>query len=85
MPTLEIAYLPFSPAILEDRILDDPDFEPDLNLTVWQGERLVGLACGAPPSEELQTAGGVKLFAVASEMRRQGIATRMFDHISRIG
>ena len=41
----------------------------------------MGLACGAPPSEELQTAGGVKLFAVASEMRRQGIATRLFDHI----
>ena len=78
---LEIAYLPFSPAILQERILDDPDFDPDLNPTVWQGERLVGLACGAPPSEELQTAGGVKLFAVASEMRRQGIATRLFDHI----
>ena len=78
---LEIAYLPFSPAILQERILDDPDFDPDLNPTVWQGERLVGLACGAPPSEELQTAGGVKLFAVAGDMRRQGIATRLFDHI----
>ena len=78
---LEIAYLPFSPAILQERILDDPDFDPDLNPTVWQGERLVGLGCGAPPSEELQTAGGVKLFAVASEMRRRGIATRIFDHI----
>ena len=77
---LEIAYLPFSPAILQERILDDPDFDPDLNPTVWQGERLVGLACGAPPSEELQTAGGVKLFAVAGDMRRQGIATRLFDH-----
>ncbi len=77
----EIAHLPFSPAVLKDRILDDPDFDPDLNPTVWQGQRLVGLACGAPPSEELQTAGGVKLFAVASDMRRQGIATRLFDHI----
>ena len=77
----EIAHLPFSEAILKDRILDDPDFDPELNPTVWQGERLVGLACGAPPSEELQTAGGVKLFAVASDLRRQGIATRLFDHI----
>ena len=77
----EIAYLPFSEAILKDRILDDPDFDPDLNPTVWQGDRLVGLACGAPPSEELETAGGVKLFAVASDMRRQGISTRLFDHI----
>ena len=77
----EIAHLPFSEAILQDRVLDDPDFDPDLNPTVWQGERLVGLACGAPSSEELQTAGGVKLFAVARDMRRQGIATRLFDHI----
>ena len=73
--------MPFSEAILQDRILDDPDFDPDLNPTVWQGERLVAMACGAPPSEELQTAGGVKLFAVASDLRRQGIATRLFDHI----
>ena len=77
----EIAYLPFSEAILQDRIVDDPDFDPDLNPTVWQGERLVAMACGAPPSEELQTVGGVKLFAVASDLRRQGIASRMFDHI----
>ncbi len=77
----EIAHLPFSEAILQDRILDDPDFDPDLNPTVWQGERLVGLACGAPPSEELQTAGGVKLFAVARDMRRRGVATRLFDHV----
>ena len=77
----EIAYLPFSEAILQDRILDDPDFDPALNPTVWRGERLVGLACGAPPSEELQTAGGVKLFAVARDVRRRGIATRLFDHI----
>lgn len=77
----EIAYLPFSEAILQDRILDDPDFDPELNPTVWHGERLVAMACGAPPSEELQTAGGVKLFAVASDLRRQGIATRLFDHI----
>lgn len=77
----EIAYLPFSEAILQDRILDDPDFDPDLNPTVWRGERLVAMACGAPPSEELQTAGGVKLFAVARDMRRQGIATRLFDHV----
>ena len=77
----EIAYLPFSEAILQDRILDDPDFDPALNPTVWQGEHLAGLACGAPPSEELQTAGGVKLFAVARDVRRRGIATRLFDHI----
>ena len=77
----EIAYLPFSDAILKDRILDDPDFDPDLNPTVWEGERLVALACGAPPSEELQTGGGVKLFAVASDLRRQGIATGLFDYI----
>lgn len=77
----EIAYLPFSETILQDRILDDPDFDPDLNPTVWQGERLVAMACGAPPSEELQTAGGVKLFAVASDVRRQGIATRLFDDV----
>ena len=29
----------------------------------------------------MQTVGGVKLFAVASDIRRHGIATRLFDHI----
>ncbi len=77
----EIEHLPFSPAILADRILDDPDFDPALNPTAWRGGRLIGLACGAPPNERLQTAGGVKLFAVARQERRRGVATQLFDEI----
>ncbi|MBM4437069.1 MAG: GNAT family N-acetyltransferase [Actinobacteria bacterium] len=74
-----VPYLPFTPAILRERIHEDPDFDTELNLTVWADGRLVGLACGAPASERLQAPAGVKLFAVRAEHRRQGIATRMFD------
>ena len=77
----EIKYLPWTTEILADRIYDDPDFDPELNPTVWQGDRLVGIACGAPSNGDLQTAGGVKLFAVTRAAKRQGIASRLFDHI----
>ena len=77
----EIPYLPWTPEILIDRIFDDPDFDPELNPTMWLDDRLVGLACGAPPNEDLQTAGGVKLFAVACDMTRRGIAGHLFYHI----
>ena len=77
----EIPHLPWTTEILVDRIFDDPDFDPELNPTAWRGGRLVGLACGAPPNVDLQTAGGVKLFAVAHDMTRQGIAGQLLDHI----
>jgi ribosomal protein S18 acetylase RimI-like enzyme len=63
-------------------LLEDPGFDPHL---IWiatdpgHGRRVVGFAAGALPDERLQCPGGVKLFAVAPEYRRQGVASRLFD------
>ena len=79
--TATIPHLPFSPAVLRERIVDDPDFDPELNPVAWDGPRMVALACGAPSNDHLQTPGGVKLFAVLPAYRRQGLASRLFDRI----
>ena len=76
-----IPYLPFSGPILAERIIADPDFDPRLNWTVWDGDQLVAVACGAPANAHLQCPSGVKLFAVRSDDRRHGIASELFDRI----
>ena len=68
-----------SDAVFGDRVVEDPDFDPDLNLVCAAGGPIVGFAAGAPASERLQCPAGIKLFAVAPSYRRQGMATRLFD------
>ena len=70
----EVAYLPFSTAILKDRILDDPDFDSDLNPTVWQGERLVGP--GLRGAAERGVADGRRRQAVCRRKRRASAGHR---------
>ena len=68
-------------AIFADRILRDPDFDPELNLLATADEQVIGFAAGAPANEHLQCLAGVKLFAVAPEWRQRQVATRLFDDL----
>lgn len=68
-------------AIFADRILRDPDFDPELNPVAAVGEQIVGFVAGAPANAQLQCPAGVKLFAVAPEWRQRGVATRLFDEL----
>jgi mycothiol synthase len=70
-----------SDAVFADRILNDPDFDPHLNLVCAAGAQVVGFAAGAAASERLQSPAGVKLFAVAAPFRRRGLATRLVDEL----
>src|SRR5262249_23351183 len=64
---------------VRDLLDGDPGFDPSLTWVVSDGGRPVGVAVGAAPDERLQAPGGVKLFAVAPDYRRRGIATRLLD------
>ena len=64
-----------TPAGVRHLLFDDPGFDPALTRTAEDGGRLVGIAVGAAPDEQLQAPGGIKLFAVAPSHRRRGIAT----------
>jgi mycothiol synthase len=70
-----------TPAGVRHLLIDDPGFDPALTRTVEDGGRLVGIAVGAAPDEQLQAPGGIKLFAVAPSHRRRGIGTRLLDEV----
>lgn len=67
--------------VFMELVLDDPDFDPALNLVGTLNGQVVGFAAGAPANERLQCPAGVKVFTVASHVRRQGIGTRLFDEL----
>ena len=68
-------------ALFGERVLDDPDFDPELNLVGTVGGTVAGFIAGAPANERLQCPAGVKLFAVATDHRRRGLATRLLDEL----
>ena len=68
-------------AVFADRIVDDPDFDPESNLVAAADRQIVGFVAGAPANEHLQCPAGFKLFAVAPEWRHRRVATRLFDEL----
>jgi predicted N-acetyltransferase YhbS len=67
--------------VFGDRVLEDPDFDPELNLVCEVEGRVVAFAAGAPANERLQCPAGVKLFAVGAGHRRRGVASRLLDEL----
>jgi GNAT superfamily N-acetyltransferase len=86
-----LPYDPLTDAEVRFLLSGDPGYDPALAWVAVAGEaagaagggsrgrRVVGLAAGASPDEVLQAPAGIKLFAVAPEYRRRGVATRLLD------
>jgi ribosomal protein S18 acetylase RimI-like enzyme len=79
MQMLADADLPSTPKLgwLAHCTFGDPTCYPELRLLGWQGGRLVGLVFACLRSGK----GIVKWFAVRSSVRRQGVATALFDEL----
>lgn len=76
-----LVYDDLNERVFADRVLSDPDFDPELNLVGSLNGQGVGFAAGAPGNPRLQCPAGIKLFAVAPAERRSGVATRLFDEL----
>lgn len=77
----ELAYDRPGEAYVRYLIVEDPSFDPALVWVADDGGRVIGIVAGCEPDERLQAPGGVKLFAVATEAQRRGVATRLFDAV----
>ena len=79
--------LPFdavTPRWLKDKAFADPDHSGALTLCAIDGGRLVAFAHGVARPVHAPVRGWFKWFAVAPDMRRKGIATRLFGQIERV-
>jgi predicted N-acetyltransferase YhbS len=70
------SYDPLTPALLQEKTWDDPDFEPRLALVAEDGGRITGLGVGVQRDGRR---GFVKLLAVAPDCQRRGIGTRLLS------
>lgn len=61
------------------KTLEDPDFDPELTLAVWQDNAPVAIAMAVCRQESDGLAAGFKFFGVADNHLRQGLMTRLFD------
>ncbi len=68
----------FTPRVLRSRLLDDPDFDPELTLLLFRGKRLAGFWSGVVRRNDPEVA-QVKWFAVARRDRGRGYGTRLAD------
>ncbi|HMQ35107.1 MAG TPA: GNAT family N-acetyltransferase, partial [Chloroflexaceae bacterium] len=70
-----------SPAVLRRTLLDEPGLRPELQLALWDGGRLAGVALGSLRATPDGPAGGPRLLVVAPELRGRGLGTRLMDEL----
>lgn len=70
-----------SEALLREKILEDPDYNPELILTTWDGSELVGFMSGLVRQVRKEKIGYIKLMAVKKRRRREGIASSMYQNL----
>ena len=84
-----MSYDPLTPALLREKVWDDPHFDPELAIVAQEGPDLVGFGMARlwPTPEVLR--GTVKLLCVAPERRREGlggeILRQLEDGLARRG
>jgi GNAT superfamily N-acetyltransferase len=65
-------------ALLREKILEDPDYTPELILTTWERGELVGFMSGLVRRVRDEKIGYIKMMVVREERRREGIARNMY-------
>lgn len=69
-------------SLLQEKVLEDPDFEPELALLAEEGGQVAGFMMGVTRRSMGDTARGwIKLFAVGRRWRRRGIASQLLQSV----
>ncbi len=64
--------------LLREKILDDPDYDPQFALTLWEENRPVAFLFGVLHTFEAERTGYIKCFVVDHSLHRQGIGRQLF-------
>jgi mycothiol synthase len=71
----------FSLPLLRRHVLEEPNHNPDYQLSLWDGERLAGAMLGGTRAFDGQTGAWVRLFAVDPAYRGRGLASRLLNEL----
>jgi len=78
-----MAFDSITETLLREKIIDDMDFDPELNLSLWDGNQLVGFLSGLIRKINGERTGYVKLMVVAKKNRRFGLGRQMYTEIEK--
>jgi predicted N-acetyltransferase YhbS len=70
-----------TPELFEEKVFDDPDFNPEWALVAEQQGRVAGFIMGVARSDKEDKIGFVKLLAVEPTTQRQGIGSQLLQQI----
>jgi len=76
-----LAYENIDEALVREKVLDDPDFDPQKTLKALIDNKLVGFMQGVARTFKGKRLGYIKLFVTQKEYRRQGIASKLLEII----
>ncbi len=71
-------------ALLKEKLFDDPMADPDLCLTAFAGEEVVGFLYGVRRSIRGQEFGYIKLMAVEKSQRRRKIGSMLYEEAEKL-
>ncbi|NUM74981.1 GNAT family N-acetyltransferase, partial [candidate division KSB1 bacterium] len=77
------AFDQMTPELFEEKVLDDPDYDPNLILLAEQENRPAGFIMGVKRRASAEGLGYVKLLAVDPSMRRQGIGRQLLQTLEQ--
>lgn len=72
-----------APDVLRRLLLDEPQLRPELQLGLWDGPALAGVALGSLRELATGLAGGPRLLLVAPELRGQGHGRRLLEALEQ--
>lgn len=72
---------PLTPELFEEKVFDDPDFQPEWTLVVEDSNRVVGFAMGLARNFPDDKVGFVKFLAVDPALQRRGIGTQLLQRL----
>ncbi len=69
--------------LLREKIVDDMDFDPELNLSLWDGDILKGFLSGLIREINAEHTAYIKLMVVAEDSRRSGLGRQLYTEIEK--
>jgi predicted N-acetyltransferase YhbS len=70
-----------TPELMDEKIFDDPAYQPQLNFVAEREQRIIGFVSGTTRQDASGVIGFVKLLVVDPAHRRQRLGTRLVDAI----
>ncbi len=67
--------------LLHEKVFEDPSYEKELNLTAWEGKKLIGFLSGVTREIESEKTGYIKLMVVAADHRRKGVGRSFYEKL----